>query len=274
MKYIHFLTRLILPLAVAAIFSGCVTPWRSYENSTGQIQQSYWSEYYLTQCNESVWGEDTAEQVISYYQSNYDITIETVEFIQAQDDFVSCSACGCPTGDVVKVQTNFADRLELLELGFVKDGETMPIVEDTRITEDTENTESTSAEGGSASGGEVIEDAGITENEEGAENTEVLKNANVNEKTPVEINDATTTTDAAPTEPTAEDKTLEDKAAQVQQALVDYYSKNKNYPEKLDQLGVDLGDLTGINYTPIGTVPASYYDMTVEYSTGKITINP
>lgn len=247
-------------ITIGWVGAGCAMPWTSSNMVVGEIQQTYWAEYYETQCNKSVWGEDTADQVISYYQTNYDITITAVEFVEATDDFIACSACGCPTGQVVRVQTNFQDRIQLLELGFVKDGEAMPVV-----------TAETSVD-------EEDKDTGITENAENTEDTEVVKNTNKNINSdnadPVEINDATTTTNPAPTEPTPEDKTLQEKATRVQQALVEYYAKNKNYPEKLDQLGVDLGDLTGINYTPIGTVPASYYDITVDYSTGKVTLNP
>lgn len=268
MKFFRVITVFISSL----LFAGCVVPWASTNMVVGEIQQTYWAEYYETQCNKSVWGEDTADEVIGYYKSNYNITIEAVEFTEAADDAISCTDCGCPTGQVVRVQTNFQDRIQLLELGFVKDGEAVPVISSTTAV-DEEN-----------------KDTGITESTENTEGTEVIKNTNDVETVPVEnenkkntksdnadtveINDATTTTDTPPVEPTAEDKTLEDKATRVQQALVEYYAKNKNYPEKLDQLGVDLGDLAGINYTPIGTVPASYYDITVDYSTGKVTLNP
>lgn len=250
---------ILLALTTSILLSGCTTPWTSSNNVVGEIQQTYWAEYYETQCNKSVWGEDTADEVITYYKTNYDITIQSAQFTEATDDVISCTACGCPTGQVVRVQTNFQDRIQLLELGFVKDGEAMPIVEDTGITESTEDEENTEA----------------VNNTNDVETVPVEnKNTNSDNADPVEINDATTTTDTPPVEPTAEDKALEDKATRVQQALVEYYAKNKNYPEKLDQLGVDLGDLAGINYTPIGTVPASYYDITVDYSTGKVTLNP
>lgn len=248
------LFRVITVLTSSLLFTGCVMPWTATVMTTGQIQQTYWAEYFETQCNKSVWGEDTADEVITYYKSNYNIIIEAVEFTEAVDDIISCTVCGCPTGRIVRVQTNLQDRIQLLELGFVKDGEVMPVI-NSEISVD-------------------VEDVRITENAENTEDTEVVKNTNDVEKVPVEINDATTTTDTPPVEPTTEDKTLEDKATRVQQALVEYYAKNKNYPEKVDQLGVDFGDLAGINYTPIGTVPASYYDITVNYSTGKVTINP
>lgn len=258
MKYI---LSLVL-IAIGLVGTGCAMPWVRTNMVVGEIQQTYWAEYYQTQCNKSVWGDGTADQVISYYQTNYDITITAVEFVKATDDFVACSACGCPTGQVVRVQTNFQDRITLLELGFVKDGEAMTVVEGSGITENAENTEGT----------EVIKNTNDVETV--PVEKENIKNTNSDSVDAVEINDATTTTNSAPAEPTAEDKTLEGKATQVQQALVEYYAKNSNYPEKLDQLGVDLGDLTGINYTPIGTVPASYYDITVDYSTGKVTLNP
>lgn len=266
MKFI----RIVTVLTSSLLFAGCVMPWASTNNVVGEIQQTYWAEYYETQCNKSVWGEDTADQVISYYKQNYGITIEAVEFTEAADDAISCTACGCPTGQAVRVQTNLQDRIQLLELGFVKDGEAMPVITaETSVDEKNER---------------ITEDAETTEDTESVKNTndvetvpvenENTKNTSSDNADAVEINDATTTTDTAPVEPTAEDKTLEDKATRVQQALVEYYAKNKNYPEKLDQLGVDLGDLAGINYTPIGTVPASYYDITVNYSTGKVTLNP
>lgn len=258
MKYILFLSACLS----VGVLAGCTMPWNTSTTSTAQIQETYWSEYYQTQCNKNVWGEDTAEQVTAYYQTNYGITIIAVEFVDAADDFIACSACGCPTGTLVKVQTNFEDRLKLLELGFVHEGDAAPVVSDT-----------TNVNSNTTVSLDTPPDTNTNESV-ATEVTTTNTNSTVTEEPAIPVNDVTTTTDTVPTELTSEDLLLQETVERVQKALTNYYSEHNNYPEKLDQLGEDFGDLTGINYTPIGTVPSTYYDLTVDYSTGKVTVNP
>ncbi len=71
----------------------------------------------------------------------------------------------------------------------------------------------------------------------------------------------------------AEDQALQDRAQLVQSALQDYYLQYGSYPDTLVDLTVQL-DATGMTYTPIGVTPADYYDLSVEYSTGREVVNP
>lgn len=245
--------RLFTLIITSFIVSGCVMPWADSSESVGEIQGVYWAEYYQTQCNANPWGEDTAENVTSYYETNYDVAVLGVEFIEQEVSNTSCNACGCPTGKTLKVQTSFEDRLTLLELGFVHEGEA-PVVIDTTV--------------------DAVSNATPNEVNINLSDTAIDSTTTPDIDLDTVVNDATTTIGDEPTEPTPEDITLEEKVTLVQQALANYFSQHKNYPETLNDLGVDLGDTTGLNYTPIGSVPSSYYDLTADYSTGKVTINP
>lgn len=227
MKRLSFLSALLLlvgcqlqPLAV---------------NTTTAVQ-TYWLNYYPTQCNEKPWG-DTLESatIIEYYQ-NLGVTIASIEVNAPPSGFFSCAACGCSTGVQVSLQTDAAGKAILLEHGFTEE-ELVGIAEQTEVTEDAET--------------------GIAEDtEEISEDAE----AEITEET-IEV------------ELSAEDAALQVRAELAQSALTDYYSQHGAYPDSLTDLTVQL-DTTGMTYTPIGVTPADYYDLSVEYSTGKMVLNP
>lgn len=219
--------------------------------------------YYPTQCNTVPWfyvDTDTAgietsgagDQLTIYYADTYDVAISAVEFGSLGTDVAVCQACGCPTGATVTVTVNtITERDTLLDLGF-QDADTaeqniVPLIEgiprlNTEETVTTESIETTNEE---------------TTSEEVTETSEEIAND--------------TSTEIIPTE---QDQALEVTAERIQASLVEYYAEQGAYPAELSELLLSDLDTTGITYTPIGTVPASYYDLAVEYSTGSVVLNP
>lgn len=233
MKRLSFLSALLLLV-------GCQLQPLAVDTTTAV--QTYWLNYYPTQCNEKPWG-DTLESatIIEYYQ-NLGVTIASIEVNAPPSGFFSCAACGCSTGIQVSLQTDEAGKTILLEHGFTEEelvNENIGIAEG--IAENTETNED--AETGIAE--EIAEKTEITEDTEAAEEVEL----------------------------SAEDAALQVRAELVQSALTDYYSQHGAYPDSLTDLTVQL-DTTGMTYTPIGVTPADYYDLSVEYSTGKKLLNP
>ncbi|MFA6475699.1 MAG: hypothetical protein WCV88_05935 [Patescibacteria group bacterium] len=93
----------------------------------------------------------------------------------------------------------------------------------------------------------------------------IASNENTNTVvTPIETNDV----------PLSEvDAGLRDRSNQVVKSLKDYYTAHGSYPDNITELNLTV-DLTGLTYTPIGSTPADYYDLNVEYSTGGVVMNP
>ncbi|MBI4407409.1 MAG: hypothetical protein HY565_02830 [Candidatus Kerfeldbacteria bacterium] len=212
--------------------------------STNTEPQTYWVSYYPTQCNLAPWG-DTLETtaITDYYTTTVGVTVYSIEVTPPAVGFISCSACGCPTGQQIALQTDATGKATLLEHGFVEE-ELVVVDENLGITEDTET--------------------GITEDsEEASEDAE-----EISEDTETEITEETIEAELS-----AEDAALQTRAELVQSALTDYYSQHGAYPDSLADLTVQL-DATGMTYTPIGVTPADYYDLSVEYSTGKVLLNP
>lgn len=202
---------------------------------------TYWLNYYPTQCNEKPWGDTLASTAIIKYYQDLGVTIDSIEVNAPPSGFFSCSACGCSTGVQVSLQTDEAGKAILLEHGFTEEelvNENIGIADSAEeVAEDTETGIADSAE-------EISEDA----------------EAEITEET-IEV------------ELSAEDAALQVRAELAQSALTDYYSQHGAYPDSLTDLTVQL-DTTGMTYTPIGVTPADYYDLSVEYSTGKMVLNP
>src|SRR3989338_10580318 len=201
------------------LLAGC--QWQTISSVTNTEPEIFWVNYYPTQCNDAPWG-DTLEEtaIIEYYATTVGVTVHSLEVTPPAVDFFTCSACGCPTGVEISVQTDAVGKATLLEHGFVEEELTTiePVVEEELITEVSE--------------------------------TEV---------TEVDLS--------------AEDQVLQARVQLVQSALQDYYSQYGSYPDALTDLTVQL-DATGMTYTPIGVTPADYYDLSVEYSTGREVVNP
>lgn len=240
------------------IFSGCKTAAPNSDTAvTNKIvnkpESTEWLYYYQTQCNDYPWGDTRstdpsapeqalADSIIEYYETQYDVTILAVDVMPPADNFISCQACGCPTGTVIKVKVNEADEATLLDLDF----------ETTNLESDSEASTNTNT---------VIE----VEPENSEDTTGTVESTNVTTETEVVNDDVVTKT--------PEDNDLQTRATQVQAALKDYYSEHSNYPLTLDDLNLDT-NLDGITYTSIGTEPAQYYDLRLEYSTGPEILNP
>ncbi|EKD76071.1 MAG: hypothetical protein ACD_43C00233G0001, partial [uncultured bacterium] len=96
---------------------------------------------------------------------------------------------------------------------------------------------------------------------------------NTNVVVPSNTNITVQVVESAEAQLSESDANLRDRAAQVQTALTNYYSKNGSYPADITALQLTT-ELTGITYTPIGSLPAMYYDLAVAYSTGAKIINP
>ena len=205
-----------------------VSTTTSVANSIQVDNQTYWVDYYPTQCNTNPWGNGYDESTIIGYYENQGVSVETIEVTAPKKGFLTCSACGCGTGYQVSIQTNASGREQLLELGFTEE-----------VPEEVSNT-----------------------------------NTNVNQTTNQIIPERSTSElEASQTEVSEADALLSVTAGRIETALQEYYQANGSYPENLAALELDI-DPTGISYTPIGVLPAEFYDLTVNYSTGSETLNP
>lgn len=242
--------RLLLLTAAIVLLVGC-------EFSTGTSDQvinetddvTYWVNYYPTQCNASPWGDTLDEtKIISYYQTNLGVTVDAIEVTPPATGFFTCAACGCATGTQVSIQTDTAGKAILLEHGFTVEATTedwpqdditnIHINENINLSVEAETTEVTS------------EDVEISE-------TELVDPAiDPNEPVLSEV-----------------DIALQARAEQWRAALTTYYTSHGSYPDTLADLNVTI-DSTGLTYTPIGITPADYYDLSVDYSTGREVVNP
>lgn len=249
MCYTIFMKRSLL-LTICVLLAGCqLTVGNSSTNTSTAVNQTYWLNYYPTQCNETPWGDTLDEREISdYYQNALGVTVEAVEVNPPAVGFIACAACGCGTGTQVSVQTDTAGRDILLEHGFTEEA----VTEDWPQDSDT-NTDS-------------VENSNLNLNT----NTEVNANINVNVEEEVKVSE-TEVSDLP--EMTPEDTDLQTRAETVQAALASYYSSHGAYPDTLEALQLTTS-LTGLTYTPIGVTPADYYDLSVEYSTGSTVVNP
>lgn len=100
------------------LLAGC--QWQQVVSVADVTPETYWVNYYPTQCNASPWG-DTLEQaaIINYYTTVLGVTVHSLEITPPAAGYFSCSACGCPTGVQVSIQTDAIGRDSLLEHGFV-----------------------------------------------------------------------------------------------------------------------------------------------------------
>lgn len=223
MKYIVLVSMMM--------FAGC--QWQTVSSVVDSEPTIYWVNYYPTQCNVAPWG-DTLEEtaIVDYYSATVGITVHSVEVTPPEAGYFSCSACGCPTGVQVSIQTDAAGKTTLLDNGFVEE----------ELTEQTIDTTETDP---------VVEPVEAQNTETIAEDPEIIEEENLS----------------------AEDQALQARVQLVQSALQDYYTQYGAYPDALTDLTVEL-DATGMTYTPIGVTPADYYDLSVEYSTGREVLNP
>lgn len=97
--------------------------------------------------------------------------------------------------------------------------------------------------------------------------------ADANVSTTEPVPDAAVVAQASNSNLTPADAQLRERSERVEIALSDYYAAHVAYPDNLEVLSLDV-DATDLDYTPIGSLPASYYDLVVSYSTGPVTINP
>lgn len=233
----------------------------------------YWVSYSPTQCNDDPWAgysvekskqrQSSTQQMIAYYETEYGVAILDSELTSFGADAVFCAACGCPKGEIYRVQVSANDRLTLLNLGFRDDTD----LEQAGMLNDDPNVGDDDAE-------EIInaevEDVSISDvSTADAATTDTPS-------TDVPITDAVVEDDEI--KPTERDIEFDSLVIQIQEELGKYFIERSTYPETLAELEgeLNLGEsgLSGITYTPIGTVPANYYDLSVEYSTGKIVFNP
>lgn len=204
--------------------------------------------YALTQCNDAPWetyqalhADLTTEQSIQrYYLDTYQIALLSVVTHAAPAGFFSCQACGCATGERITVTVSADQAPQLLELGF-SDQVIDPVPDNTTLEPATTNVTA---------------------------NTNLVDLNTVDDNATGEV--VLTAEEAAAD---AVDQTLRDRAATVQSALATYNNEHSAYPDTLAQLNLTI-DLTGLTYTPIGSTPANYYDLTQALSTGDETLNP
>lgn len=229
-------------LITLSLVAGCVWPTAqitpsSSENSTNGTAETYWLDYALTQCNTAPWGKSTEPEIVTDYFST-NITVFAVEVTPPTAGMIFCQACGCPTGTIVSIQTNAAGQVYLLEQGFTAAGTALEssTITNTNVTPATSTTSTTNAQ---------------------------ISNTAVEEPA----------VDIVEIQLSESDANLRDRAEQVEAALTNYYIKAGSYPEDISALQLTV-DFTGITYTPIGSLPASYYDLAVAYTTGAKIINP
>lgn len=248
------------------MLAGCA--WSISPNTTTNIDntsddvQIYWMEYALTQCNIAPWGKSTEPEVVTEYYSNI-ITVHAVEVTPPEVGVVFCQACGCPTGTTVSIQTDVAGQTYLLEQGFTAAGEALDsaLFINSVTTAESQLADSTVP---------VTSTTTVTTNQ--------TINSNTNSTEPVTVTDNAETEllDAEPVvaETLSEaDASLRDRSTQVVNALAEYYGQYGSYPDDLAVLQLAV-DLNGITYTPIGALPATYYDLAVAYTTGAEILNP
>lgn len=265
-KQLLHLSAFVVVFSAGLVLTGCAQSVNNtYNTVTNKNSNTALAEptqyelvYHPTQCNTVPWfyadtdTSDAGDQLTIYYADNYDVNVTAVEFGSLGTDMAVCQACGCPTGTTVTVTVETTmERDTLLELGF-QDTDTaeqniVPLIEGIPRLKTETNTNTVEDE--------VTEESVTTESIE-------TTNEETQEVTSEEII------------PTEQDQALEVTTERIQASLAEYYAEQGAYPEELSELLlVDL-DTTGITYTPIGTVPASYYDLAVEYSTGNIVLNP
>ena len=246
----------LFPLALAGLLlAGCQLNVDANNNDTTNTQvedTTYWVSYYPTQCNVSPWGDTLDETtIINYYQTNLGVAVDAIEVTPPAVGYISCAACGCGTGTQVSLQTDTSGRRILLEHGYTEETNT----EDWSVDDsmDTTNVNPTI-------------DNGDTVN----------TNLNIAEDTNVNVDPGVSETELVdPNEPVLSevDAELQTRAEQWQVALDGYYASHGSYPDTLIDLNMTIDD-AGITYTPIGITPADYYDLSVEYSTGRVVLNP
>lgn len=251
---------IIFTLAVATIFSGCVsqrntssvptTTDNNLNSDTTSNEQYYWLAYHVTQCNDRPWQGATEETIAEYYEVNESVVISDIKLASAPRDFVTCQACGCPTGETLYLQVDDANRDVLLNLGFIEDE-----IDPTTLSNFSSENELT----------QLKEPAPEESVEEQVENDDTEFADGILQDEDREYVEF--------------DTQLQQQATAIQAALAIYYDQYNGYPASLTELDENIlslseDDLLGITYTPIGTVPSSYYDLRLEYSTGAEILNP
>lgn len=249
MASLQFLRWWVFPAVVVAL-TGCqlVNAPQSTNTTNGtetneevpQAEATYWMEYKLKQCETAPWGSSLeSDSILAYYQENFAITIYTVEVIPPEEGFIACAACGCPTGTTVSIQTDESGREILLDEEW-SDADVFAAAQPTT--------------------GATVADA----NTDDSTTTMVVQTTTGDETTTTKNEGATLST---------EDAQLRQRAERVEISLAEYYAARGSYPDDIDQLLGNL-DTTGLMYTPIGSIPADYYDLAVFYSTGTVIVNP
>lgn len=230
-------------------------------------------EYALTQCNSAPWGKSTEPETVTEYYSTT-ITVHAVEVTPPEAGMVFCQACGCPTGTVVSIQTDGAGQTYLLEQGFTQAGEaldgSLSINQTTTTANQTINSDTNTTIVTNSNKADTTKTTEALPADFVADNT----TATEPETDTVEIEAELPDVEPVVEEPLSEaDANLRDRATQVVSALTEYFDQFGSYPEDLTVLQLQV-DLTGITYTPIGALPASYYDLAVAYTTGAEILNP
>ncbi|MBI2415812.1 MAG: hypothetical protein HYV33_04080 [Candidatus Kerfeldbacteria bacterium] len=220
-----------LSIGLTLVFMGaaCQPTTVTTSSNTTSTASTVLLYYHPTQCNANPWmqqyrdaaANDEAATITAYYQQQHTIALLAVTVERAPAGFISCQACGCPTGERITVEVNSIDQNRLLDLGFT---------------------------------------------------TQANDPAPVNEVKPISNSNSTTTENVA-TELSTADQALQIRAQILQQALADYKTTYQYYPTQLTDVAGTV-DTTGITYTPIGSTPANYYDLTVDFSTGRQVLNP
>lgn len=225
------------------------------ENDNATTEITYWLDYALRQCEVAPWGKSIEPETITqYYENTLNVTVYAVEVTPPSEGLMFCQACGCPTGTTVSIQTNAAGREILLDDEFTEPDADISVIEPVPQVTQAENDL-------------VIDNTNTI-------NTEVAPTVAATETT---VDDASSNPDlAVATEDEVlsdEDAELQQRAEQVQAALADYYAIQDSYPNDLAALSLTI-TTDDLVYTPIGSLPADYYDLVVPYSTGQITVNP
>ncbi len=226
---------------VAIFVTGCQTQSvsSSHTNQTNTIVAAdYWLNYFPTQCNITPWGDTLEERTIIAYYEALGVNVESVEVTPQSVTFVSCAACGCPSGETISIQTDTAGKAILLENGFVEEDAVNTVMNtNTNVTSTTESSGNT--------------DAADTTTNEAISESETVEEITLSEA----------------------DASLLARAEQLQKELKIYYGSHGSYPDDLTGLNTTV-DTAGLTYTPIGVTPADYYDLSVDYSTGRVVLNP
>lgn len=248
----------LLPIALLLV-AGCQLSLgnKANTNTNAVADGTMWLNYYPTQCNVTPWGDTLKEKTIIEYYEALGVNVISVEVTPEPTDYITCTACGCGTGETISIQTDATGRGILLEHGFTDEeldeadyADDLPLNSSENVNVDAAGNLNTNVNANAST-----DDT----------NSEISESELVDPNTGIELN-----TEAALSEADAD---LQARAEQLQIELDTYYSAHGSYPDDVAALNTSV-NLDGLTYTPIGVTPADYYDLSIDYSTGREVVNP